>query len=102
MRNGPCSENKSEPAMSIEQNYSIRFIASLALREKQIQQNLTSEHSGLTSATLEVLACIAFKQPISQAEIDRFFDADKRGRFLSSSKRLPSLESQLAKTGACL
>ncbi len=25
--------------MSIEQNYSIRFIASLALREKQIQQN---------------------------------------------------------------
>jgi len=26
-----------------------------------------------------VLACIAFKQPISQAEIDRFFDADKRG-----------------------
>ena len=26
-----------------------------------------------------MLACIAFKQPISQAEIDRFFDADKRG-----------------------
>ena len=25
--------------MSIEQNYNIRFIASLALREKQIQQN---------------------------------------------------------------
>ena len=25
--------------MSIEENYSIRFIASLALREKQIQQN---------------------------------------------------------------
>jgi hypothetical protein len=25
--------------MSIEQNYSIRFIGSLALREKQIQQN---------------------------------------------------------------
>jgi chromosome segregation and condensation protein ScpB len=29
--------------------------------------------------TLEVLACIAFKQPISQAEIDQLFDADKRG-----------------------
>ena len=43
------------------------------------QQKLTSEHSGLTTATLEVLACIAFKQPISQAEIDRFFAADKRG-----------------------
>jgi chromosome segregation and condensation protein ScpB len=26
-----------------------------------------------------VLACIAFEQPISQAEIDRLFDADKRG-----------------------
>jgi segregation and condensation protein B len=26
-----------------------------------------------------VLACIAFKQPISQAEIDRLFDVDKRG-----------------------
>jgi chromosome segregation and condensation protein ScpB len=25
------------------------------------------------------LACIAFRQPISQAEIDRLFDADKRG-----------------------
>jgi chromosome segregation and condensation protein ScpB len=43
------------------------------------QQKLASEHSGLTTATLEVRACIAFKQPISQAEIDRFFDADKRG-----------------------
>lgn len=28
---------------------------------------------------LEVLLYIAFKQPISQAEIDRLFDADKRG-----------------------
>ena len=37
------------------------------------------EISGLSTATLEVLACIAFKQPISQAEIDRLFDADKRG-----------------------
>ena len=27
------------------------------------------------TATLEVLACIAFKQPISQAEIDQLFDA---------------------------
>jgi len=25
------------------------------------------------------LACIAFRQPISQAEIDRLFDADKSG-----------------------
>lgn len=33
----------------------------------------------LTPAALEVLACIAFKQPISQAEIDRIFgDVDKR------------------------
>jgi chromosome segregation and condensation protein ScpB len=26
-----------------------------------------------------VLACIAFKQPINQAELDRLFDVDKRG-----------------------
>ena len=26
-----------------------------------------------------MLACIAFRQPISQAEIDHLFDADKRG-----------------------
>ena len=44
-----------------------------------------SEQSGASGIldsrppTLEVLACIAFKQPISQAEIDRLFDADKRG-----------------------
>ena len=33
----------------------------------------------MTTASLEVLACIAFRQPISQAEIDQLFDADKRG-----------------------
>jgi segregation and condensation protein B len=43
------------------------------------EQNLANGNSGLTTGTLEVLACIAFKQPISQAEIDRLFDADKRG-----------------------
>jgi chromosome segregation and condensation protein ScpB len=43
------------------------------------EQNGTNGNSGLTTGTLEVLACIAFRQPISQAEIDRFFDADKRG-----------------------
>ena len=33
----------------------------------------------LTQAALEVLSCIAFKQPISQAEIDQIFgDTDKR------------------------
>jgi len=34
---------------------------------------------GLTPSALEVLLGIAFKQPISQAEIDRLFDVDKRG-----------------------
>jgi hypothetical protein len=33
----------------------------------------------MTRASLEVLASIAFTQPINQAEIDRLFDADKRG-----------------------
>jgi chromosome segregation and condensation protein ScpB len=30
-------------------------------------------------ATLEVLACIAFRQPISEAEIDPLFDAKSAG-----------------------
>jgi chromosome segregation and condensation protein ScpB len=42
------------------------------------EQNGASANSGLTTGTLEVLACIAFKQPISQAEIDCIFNADKR------------------------
>jgi chromosome segregation and condensation protein ScpB len=50
-----------------------------ALSQYLSEQNGASGNSGLTTATLEVLACIAFKQPISQAEIDRLFDADKRG-----------------------
>lgn len=33
----------------------------------------------MTTASLEVLACIDFRQPTSQAEIDQLFDADKRG-----------------------
>ena len=42
------------------------------------EQTRANANSGLTTATLEVLACIAFKQPISQTEIDHLFDADKR------------------------
>jgi chromosome segregation and condensation protein ScpB len=33
----------------------------------------------LNENALEVLACIAHKQPLCQAEIDRYFEADKRG-----------------------
>ena len=43
------------------------------------EQGTASANLDLTTATLEVLACIAFKQPISQAEIGRLFDVDKRG-----------------------
>jgi chromosome segregation and condensation protein ScpB len=43
------------------------------------EQGTASANLDLTTATLEVLACIAFKQPIGQAEIDRLFDVDKRG-----------------------
>ena len=43
------------------------------------EQSGASANLQMTTATLEVLACIAFKQPISQAEIDLLFDADKRG-----------------------
>jgi chromosome segregation and condensation protein ScpB len=50
-----------------------------ALAHYLSEQNDANGISGLTTSTLEVLACIAFRQPISQAEIDRLFDADKRG-----------------------
>src|SRR4029077_18525587 len=43
------------------------------------EQKAANGNSGPTTGTLEVLACNAFKQPISQAEIDRIFNADKRG-----------------------
>ena len=42
------------------------------------EQSGASGNLQMTTATLEVLACIAFRQ-ISQAEIDLLFDADKRG-----------------------
>ena len=41
------------------------------------EQNLATGNSGLATATLELLACITFRQPISQAEIDQLFDAGK-------------------------
>ena len=54
----------------------------------------------MTTATLEVLACIAFKQPISQAEIDLLFDAYKRG--LVVKLRISSLWRNLpVPTAAC-
>jgi chromosome segregation and condensation protein ScpB len=43
------------------------------------EQGTASGNLEMTTATLEVLACIAVKQPISQAEIDQVFDVDKRG-----------------------
>src|SRR4029077_10622100 len=39
------------------------------------EQHSRNGISGLTTSALEVLACIALRQPISQAEIDRFLDA---------------------------
>ncbi len=49
------------------------------LAEYLREQTGGSGNPELTTPTLEVLACIAFKQPISQAEIDQLFAADKRG-----------------------
>ena len=43
------------------------------------EQSGASANLQLTTGALEVLACIACRQPISQAEIDQLFDADKRG-----------------------
>ncbi len=46
----------------------------------------------LTDAALEVLSCIAFKQPISQAEIDQVFgDVDKR-HFVSVLRQMDLVE----------
>jgi chromosome segregation and condensation protein ScpB len=60
-------------------------VQSKALDAYLSEQGTASENLDLTTATLEVLACIAFKQPISQAEIDRLFDVDKRGLVASPS-----------------
>ncbi len=48
------------------------------LREFLAQHVLPSEAGPYSQAATEVLACIAFKQQISQAEIDKLFNADKR------------------------
>ena len=49
------------------------------LAEYLREQTGASGNPELTTPTLEVLACIAFKQPVSQAEIDQLFATDKRG-----------------------
>ena len=54
-------------------------VHSKALAAYLSEQSGASGSLQMTTATLEVLACIAFKQPISQTEIDHLFDADKRG-----------------------
>ena len=38
------------------------------------EQTGANESSHLRAAELEVLACVAFKQPLSQGDIDRLFD----------------------------
>jgi hypothetical protein len=64
----------------------LRVVSLLTSRvENKALATYVSEQSGasanlqLTTGALEVLACIAFRQPISQAEMDQLFDADKRG-----------------------
>ena len=52
-----------------------------ALAQYLSEQNQSNGSSHLTSTALEVLACIAFKQPISQAEIDRLFERTSEGSF---------------------
>lgn len=60
-----------------------------------------TEQSGipdLTAGALEVLACIAFKQPVSQGEIDKVFDSDKRG-FVARLRELKLVEEFAAPGG---
>jgi chromosome segregation and condensation protein ScpB len=70
-----------------------------ALAHYLSEQNSGNGSSGLTTSALEVLACIAFRQPISQAEIDRLFDADKRG-LVVKLRDLKLVEDSLAPTVA--
>ena len=52
----------------------------MALRTFIASQRPLDAGSGeLSQAAMEVLGCIALKQPIAQVEIDRIFDSDKRG-----------------------
>lgn len=50
-----------------------------SLRKFIASQRPATGTGELSLAAMEVLGCIALKQPLSQAEIDRYFDADKRG-----------------------
>lgn len=43
------------------------------------QRPLDAPSGDLSLAAMEVLGCIALKQPLTQVEIDRIFNADKRG-----------------------
>lgn len=50
-----------------------------ALRDFIAAQRPVNSTGELSQAAMEVLGCIALKQPLGQKEIDRYFDADKRG-----------------------
>ncbi len=50
-----------------------------SLRTFIASQRPTTGTGELSLAAMEVLGCIALKQPLSQTEIDRYFKADKRG-----------------------
>ena len=54
-------------------------VENTSLADYLSQQTASSANQELSAVALEVLACIAYKQPITQAEIDRVFSADKRG-----------------------
>lgn len=51
----------------------------LSVRSYIASQRPVTGTGELSLPAMEVLACIAFKQPLGQAEIDRYFGADKRG-----------------------
>jgi chromosome segregation and condensation protein ScpB len=57
-----------------------------ALAHYLSEQNHANGISGLTTSALEVLACIAFRQPISQAEIDQLIRR-RQARFRRDASR---------------
>lgn len=69
---------------------------SSGLHEYLVQKTKEIEHPVFTQSILEVLSCIAFKQPISQGEIDYYFDTEKRSQVqrLSELKMVECIAGQ--------
>jgi chromosome segregation and condensation protein ScpB len=74
-----CPATGSSPLSAFSSELSTGWFASHYLGPRRGALVAYLSEQTRASAKLEVLACIVFKQPISQSEIEHLFDADKRG-----------------------